>query len=96
MNAKSTNSKTSKKSSTSTKPKENTKSLKRAKQRRRSILTFVRMCRYGVSNFSRNAWLTVAATAIMTITLLIVLFYLYVLEQSRYKYKQVYYQRHAK
>ncbi len=72
MNAKSTNSKTSKKSSTSTKPKENTKSLKRAKQRRRSILTFVRMCRYGVSNFSRNAWLTVAATAIMTITLLIV------------------------
>jgi len=30
------------------------------------------MCRYGVNNFSRNAWLTVAATAVMTITLLIV------------------------
>ena len=28
--------------------------------------------RYGVNNFSRNAWLTVAATAVMTITLLIV------------------------
>jgi cell division transport system permease protein len=30
------------------------------------------MCRYGVNNFSRNAWLTVAATAIMTITLLVI------------------------
>jgi cell division transport system permease protein len=30
------------------------------------------MCRYGVNNFTRNAWLTVAATAVMTITLLIV------------------------
>jgi cell division transport system permease protein len=30
------------------------------------------MCRYGVNNFSRNAWLTVAATAVMTITLLII------------------------
>lgn len=30
------------------------------------------MMRYGVNNFSRNAWLTVAATAVMTITLLIV------------------------
>jgi cell division transport system permease protein len=30
------------------------------------------MCRYGVNNFSRNAWLTVAATAVMTITLLVV------------------------
>ena len=28
--------------------------------------------RYGVANFSRNAWLTVAATAVMTITLLII------------------------
>jgi cell division transport system permease protein len=31
------------------------------------------MCRYGVNNFTRNAWLTVAATAVMTITLLIVM-----------------------
>jgi cell division transport system permease protein len=30
------------------------------------------MCRYGVNNFSRNAWLTVAATAVMTITLIII------------------------
>jgi len=42
------------------------------KRRRRQWLTFVRMCRYGVNNFSRNAWLTVAATLVMTITLLIV------------------------
>ncbi len=40
--------------------------------RRRKWLTFVRMCRYGVNNFSRNTWLTIAATAVMTITLLII------------------------
>lgn len=43
------------------------------KRRRRQWLTFVRMIRYGVNNFSRNAWLTIAATAVMTITLLIIL-----------------------
>lgn len=42
------------------------------KRRRRQWLTFVRMVRYGINNFSRNAWLTIAATAVMTITLLIV------------------------
>lgn len=42
------------------------------KRKRRQWLTFVRMCRYGINNFSRNAWLTVAATAVMTITLLII------------------------
>lgn len=42
------------------------------KRTRRQWLTFVRMCRYGINNFSRNAWLTVAATAVMTITLLVV------------------------
>lgn len=42
------------------------------KRKRRQLLTFARMCRYGVNNFSRNAWLTVAATAVMTITLLVV------------------------
>jgi cell division transport system permease protein len=31
------------------------------------------MVRYGINNFSRNAWLTIAATAVMTITLLIIL-----------------------
>ena len=42
------------------------------KRKRRQWLTFVRMCRYGINNFSRNAWLTIAATAVMTITLLII------------------------
>lgn len=42
------------------------------KRRRRQWITFVRMCRYGVNNFSRNAWLTIAATAVMTITLVVV------------------------
>ncbi len=48
------------------------KSFARQKQNRRKWMTFVRMCRYGVNNFTRNAWLTVAATAVMTITLLII------------------------
>lgn len=43
------------------------------KQRRRRTLTFLRMMRYGVNNFSRNIWLTVAATAVMSVTLLIVM-----------------------
>jgi cell division transport system permease protein len=42
------------------------------KRRRRQWITFIRMCRYGVNNFSRNAWLTIAATAVMTITLVVV------------------------
>lgn len=53
----------------------NTKSSKQlatSKRKRRQYITFLRMCRYGINNFSRNAWLTVAATAVMTITLLIV------------------------
>ncbi|MEO5950228.1 MAG: permease-like cell division protein FtsX [Candidatus Saccharimonadales bacterium] len=48
------------------------RSFAQQKRKRRQWLTFVRMCRYGINNFSRNAWLTVAATAVMTITLLIV------------------------
>lgn len=48
------------------------KSFAQQKRKRRQWLTFVRMCRYGVNNFTRNAWLTIAATAVMTITLLIV------------------------
>ena len=51
----------------------NAKAFAQAKRHRRQWLAFVRMCRYGVNNFTRNAWLTVAATAVMTITLLIVL-----------------------
>lgn len=49
------------------------KTFAKQKRKRRQWLTFVRMCRYGINNFSRNAWLTVAATAVMTITLLIIL-----------------------
>lgn len=48
------------------------KALTQNKKTRRKWLTFVRMCRYGVNNFSRNLWLTVAATAVMTITLLVI------------------------
>jgi cell division transport system permease protein len=46
--------------------------LKRNKKLQRRWITFMRMCRYGINNFSRNAWLTIAATAVMTITLLII------------------------
>lgn len=46
--------------------------LRQNKRVRRKWITFMRMCRYGINNFSRNAWLTIAATAVMTITLLIV------------------------
>lgn len=48
------------------------KAFAQQKRHRRQWITFVRMCRYGINNFSRNAWLTIAATAVMTITLLIV------------------------
>ena len=42
-------------------------------QMKRRYLTWLRMLRYGANNFTRNAWLTTAATAVMTITLLIIL-----------------------
>lgn len=48
------------------------KAFAQQKRKRRQWITFMRMCRYGVNNFSRNAWLTIAATAVMTITLLVV------------------------
>lgn len=54
------------------KQKLNAKVFAQQKRHRRQWITFLRMCRYGVNNFSRNAWLTIAATAIMTITLLVV------------------------
>lgn len=57
---------------TSPKTKVDHRAKRRLKKRQRRTLTFVRMCRYGVNNFSRNAWLTVAATAVMSITLLII------------------------
>lgn len=42
------------------------------KRLRRKWITWTRMVRYGVNNFTRNAWLTTAATAVMTITLLVI------------------------
>lgn len=48
------------------------RSFAQSKRTRRQWLTFVRMCRYGINNFSRNAWLSLAATAVMTITLLVI------------------------
>lgn len=53
-------------------PEERVKLAQNRKLRRR-WLTWLRMSRYGANNFTRNAWLTTAATAVMTITLLIVL-----------------------
>jgi len=40
---------------------------------RRKWIAFSRICRYGLSNFARNAWLTTAATVVMTVTLTIIL-----------------------
>ncbi|HWZ65729.1 MAG TPA: permease-like cell division protein FtsX [Patescibacteria group bacterium] len=39
---------------------------------RRQWTTFLRILQYGVRNLSRNAWLTTAAAAVMTITLVII------------------------
>lgn len=52
--------------------KENTKILQSRKKHRRQWLTSIRMVRYGINNFTRNAWLTIAATAVMTITLVVI------------------------
>lgn len=54
------------------KKKLDSKSYAQQKRHRRQFTTFMRMLRYGVNNFTRNAWLTIAATAIMTITLLVI------------------------
>jgi len=40
---------------------------------RRKWITLLRIFRYGLNNFTRNAWLTTAATAVMTVTLLIII-----------------------
>lgn len=54
------------------KKKVDSKTISQQKRHRRQWVTFMRMCRYGVNNFTRNAWLTVAATAVMTITLFVI------------------------
>lgn len=46
--------------------------LAQNKKLHRRLLTWLRMARYGANNFTRNAWLSTAATAVMTITLLII------------------------
>lgn len=43
------------------------------KTMRRKWITFLRICRYGLSNFSRNAWLSMAATVVMVVTLTVVI-----------------------
>lgn len=50
----------------------NSKVLMQQKRRRRQFITFGRILKYGANSFIRNAWLSVAATAVMTITLLII------------------------
>lgn len=45
---------------------------KGSKKTRRKLLTFLRIIRYGTDSFIRNSWLSIAATAVMTITLLII------------------------
>lgn len=55
------------------KKKQNSKIVMQQKRRRRQLLTLMRILRYGADSFIRNAWLSVAAAAIMTITLIILL-----------------------
>jgi cell division transport system permease protein len=52
--------------------KKSSKEISRQKNIHRRWVTFLRIIRYGVNNFSRNVWLTIAATAVMTITLLFI------------------------
>lgn len=40
---------------------------------RRKWITFLRICRYGLNNFSRNAWLSMAATVVMVVTLTLII-----------------------
>lgn len=56
----------------SAKKKLNSKTVTAQKRNRRRLLTFWRVIRYGTDSFIRNSWLSVAATAVMTITLLII------------------------
>ncbi|PKL31744.1 hypothetical protein CVV43_01295 [Candidatus Saccharibacteria bacterium HGW-Saccharibacteria-1] len=54
------------------KKKADSKSIAKQKRNKRKLLSFARVCRYGLDSFVRNSWLSVAATAVMTITLLII------------------------
>lgn len=55
------------------KKKNDSKIFAKQKRSKRRLLSFIRVCRYGLDSFLRNSWLSVAATAVMTITLLIIL-----------------------
>lgn len=52
--------------------KKTSKSKTHRKYNHHRTLTFARMIRYGLDSFKRNSWLSVAATAVMAITLMIV------------------------
>lgn len=54
------------------KKKQSAKAFANQKRNRRKLLTFFRVIKYGTDSFIRNSWLSVAATAVMTITLLII------------------------
>lgn len=56
----------------STKRKKSSNMVGRQKYNRHRLLSFFRMIRYGVDSFLRNSWLSIAATAVMVITLLII------------------------
>jgi len=56
----------------SAKKKINAKSIAKQKRNGRKLLAFIRVVRYGAESFMRNSWLSVAATIVMTITLLII------------------------
>jgi len=54
------------------KKKMDSKAFAQQKRSRRRMLTIFRIFKYGTDSFIRNSWLSVAATAVMTITLLII------------------------
>ncbi|HUC96108.1 MAG TPA: permease-like cell division protein FtsX, partial [Candidatus Saccharimonadales bacterium] len=56
----------------SAKKKLDSKAFAIQKRNRRRLLSFFRVIRYGTDSFIRNSWLSVAATVVMTITLLII------------------------
>lgn len=56
----------------SAKRKKSSNMTSRQKYNRHRLLSFFRMIRYGVDSFIRNSWLSIAATAVMVITLLII------------------------
>lgn len=57
---------------TAKKKKVDSKTVAAQKRSHRRLLSIYRVCRYGLESFIRNSWLSIAATAVMTITLLII------------------------